>query len=274
MSELRALVVVRGGGDLGSGVAARLARSGYGVVILETRAPAVVRRRVAFAEAVFGGHVDVEDLTGELVGVDEIVAWLKTHGGRRALPVVIDPDGELLTRLGPDAVVDARMAKRNLGMTREDAPVTIGLGPGFEAGVDCDAVIETNRGHSLGRVLSSGMAEADTGTPASVMGVAEKRLVRAPASGVFESSASIGDVVVAGDVVGAVDGAAASVSTPGLLRGLIADGVEVREGQKIGDVDPRGAAVDPATISDKALAVGGGVLEALLARGVTPGRAA
>jgi len=274
VNERRTLVIVRGGGDLGSGVAVRLARSGYRVVILETRAPAVVRRRVAFAEAVFTGRTEVEDLVGELVDVEEIVAWLEAHGRERALPVVVDPDGELLTRLGPDAVVDARMAKRNLGTTREDASVTIGLGPGFEAGVDCDAVVETNRGHSLGRALSGGMAEADTGTPAPVMGVAEKRLVRAPGSGVFESCASIGDVVAAGDVVGAVGGAEVTVSTPGLLRGLIADGVEVHEGQKIGDVDPRGASVDPATVSDKALAIGGGVLEALLSRGVTPGRVA
>jgi len=270
VSDRGALVVVRGGGDLGSGVAARLARSGYRVVILETHAPAVVRRRVAFAEAVFAGRVDVEDLTGERVSVDDVAAWLDTHSGRLVLPVVVDPDGELLTRLRPDAVVDARMAKRNLGTTREDAPVTVGLGPGFEAGVDCDAVIETNRGHSLGRVLNDGMAESDTGTPAPVMGVAEERLVRAPASGVFESSASIGDIVFAGDVVGSVDGATVTVSTQGLLRGLIADGLEVREGQKIGDVDPRGSTVDPAFISDKALAVGGGVLEALLARGVGP----
>ncbi len=263
-------MVVRGGGDLGSGVAARLARSGYGVVVLETRAPAVVRRRVAFAEAVFGGRVEVEDLTGELVDVGEVAAWLGARDERLVLPVVIDPDGELLSRLEPDAVIDARMAKRNLGMRRDDAPVTVALGPGFEAGVDCDAVIETNRGHALGRVLTSGKAEADTRTPAPVMGVAERRLVRAPASGVFESSASIGDIVESGDVVGAVAGVPVEARTPGLLRGLIADGVEVREGQKIGDVDPRGTAVDPATISDKALAIGGGVLEALLSRGVLP----
>ncbi len=263
-------MIVRGGGDLGSGVAVRLARSGYRVVILETRAPAVVRRRVAFAQAVFSGRADVEDLVGELVDTEEIVAWLETRDERLALPVVIDPDGELLSRLEPDAVVDARMAKRNLGMTRDDAPVTVGLGPGFEAGVDCSAVIETNRGHALGRVLSSGRAEADTRTPAPVMGVAGKRLVRAPASGIFASSASIGDIVAAGDVVGSVAGTSVEASTPGLLRGLIADGVEVREGQKIGDVDPRGSTIDPATISDKALAIGGGVLEALLARGVAP----
>ncbi len=276
MNGRHALVIVRGGGDLGSGVTARLMRSGYLVVVLETEAPAVVRRTVAFAQAVFSGRVRVEDLTGLLVERRDAAAWVTTHeaadgkDATRTVPVVVDPEGTLLETLRADAVVDARMAKRNLGTRREDAAVTIAIGPGFEAGVDCDAVVETNRGHSLGRVLWSGTAERDTGVPAPVLGIAKDRLVRAPGAGVFESSASIGDLVEDGDVVGAVEGAPVLARTPGLLRGLVADGLAVREGQKIGDVDPRGQAVDPAAISDKALAVGGGVLEALLARGVQP----
>lgn len=270
MSEHATLVIVRGGGDLGSGVAARLARSGYRVVVLETVAPAVVRRKVAFAQAVFGGSVRVEELTGTLVSPEETAAWLGANPEPRMLPVVIDPDGELIDLLAPGAVVDARMAKRNLGTKRDDARVTIGLGPGFEAGVDVDAVIETNRGHSLGRVLGIGSAEADTGVPAPVDGVAEERLIRASASGRFEGTARIGHVVSAGDVVGTVDGVPVEARASGLVRGLVADGLVVREAQKIGDVDPRGSAVDPAAISDKALAIGGGVLEALMSRGVLP----
>jgi len=294
----RTTVVIRGGGDLGSGVAARLARSGYGVVVLETAAPAVVRRTVAFAEAVFAGKASVEDLVGELMAAGSVEDRFETSepgriagatGGqiaaeRTVVPVVVDPDGGLLRSLRPAAVVDARMAKRNLGTTRDDAPMVVALGPGFEAGVDCDAVVETNRGHSLGRVLWSGHAESDTGIPAPVLGVAEERLVRSPATGTFRGCAAIGDLVATGDVVGTVVSGArdpgcarddvarveARVRTSGMLRGLIADGVVVREGQKIGDVDPRGSAVDPAAISDKALAVGGGVLEALLAMGVEP----
>jgi xanthine dehydrogenase accessory factor len=268
------LVIIRGGGDLGTGTALRLARSGYRVVVLETEQPAVVRRRAAVAEAVFAGRASVEDVTGERVDAVHVGRWLEEHTDPLLIPVVVDPAGSTLRELAPAAVVDARMAKRNLGTRRDDAPVTVGLGPGFTAGVDVDVVVETNRGHSLGRTITEGGASPDTGVPAPVMGVAGDRLLRAPASGRFSALVGIGDIVSSGDAVGRVAGQCVVARTGGVVRGLVADGLEVRDGQKIGDVDPRGPAIDPAAVSDKALAVGGGVLEALLGRGVLPVRTA
>jgi xanthine dehydrogenase accessory factor len=189
------------------------------------------------------------------------------------VPVIVDPEGSTLRRLSPDAVVDARMAKRNLGTSRDDAPVTIGLGPGFVAGVDVDLVVETKRGHALGRVIESGGAIPDTGTPGRVCGAGPKRVVRSPADGAFESTRAIGDLVQEGELVGRVAGGPVRAQISGIVRGLVADGVIVARGGKVGDVDPRGAEIDPRTISDKARAIGGGVLEALLSRGVLPGRA-
>ena len=185
-----------------------------------------------------------------------------------AVPVAVDPDGALVRSLRPAAVVDARMAKRNLGTSRADAPVTIALGPGFEAGRDVDFVIETKRGPCMGRVIESGSAEPDTGVPGEVGGVAAERLLRAPAAGEFRSRARIGDLVRAGDAVAEVGGTAVRARIPGLLRGLAADGLVVEQGDKVGDVDPRGATVDARVISDKARGVGRAVLAALRARGV------
>lgn len=262
-----ALVVVRGGGDLGTGVAHRLVRAGYRVVVLECGAPRAVRRAVAFAEAVHAGEVEVEGVRASRVEAGAVVSG----GGRvEAVPVVVDPDGELMARLAPDVVVDARMAKRNLGTTRDDAPLTVGLGPGFEAGLDVDLVIETKRGHSLGRVIESGAALPDTGVPGEVGGVSSGRLLRAPADGEFRASKGIGDSVDAGDEVGRVGEAPVTAQTAGMIRGLMADGLSVERGDKLGDVDPRGTSIDPRAISDKARAVGGAALEALLSRGVLP----
>lgn len=275
------LVVVRGGGDLGTGVAHRLARAGYDVVVLEVSAPTAVRRRAAFCEAVRGGSTTVEGVEARLVGPAEPGALGQTTGGsaeqgsaaerRRSVPVVVDPAGETLAILRPAAVVDARMAKRNLGTARDDAPVTIGLGPGFVAGRDVDLVIETKRGHTLGRVIGEGTASADTGVPGVVAGVASERVLRAPVEGTFESRRAIGDLVVGGEVVGSVAGEPVGARIAGLIRGLIADGTTVRRGTKVGDIDPRGAEIDPASISDRARAIGGAVLEALLSKGVLPG---
>jgi xanthine dehydrogenase accessory factor len=265
------LVVVRGGGDLGSGVAHRLARSGYRVVVLEMNAPSAVRRKAAFAEAVFAGETTVEGVSARRIERAELdrIAWAAA-GWPGWIPVVIDPDGETIRALGPAAVVDARMAKRNLGTSRGDAPLTIGLGPGFTAGRDVDFVVETRRGHTLGRVLSEGAAEPDTGVPGEVAGFAAERVLRAPVGGAFQATAHIGAVVRAGDVVGFVDGSPVRAGIPGLVRGLVADGVVVVRGQKLGDVDPRGSGIDPGLVSDKARAIGGAVLEALLSRGVLP----
>jgi xanthine dehydrogenase accessory factor len=274
---LDALVVVRGGGDLGTGVAHRLVRAGYRVVVLEAEAPRAVRRKVAFAEAVLAGETTVEGVHARLAGADELLsAWTgerESGGGRGAwVPVVVDPDGRCLGRLSPDVIVDARMAKRNLGTTPDYAALTVALGPGFAAGVDADLVVETKRGHALGRVIEDGPALPDTGVPGDVAGVTEGRLLRAPAQGTFRSTRAIGDLVGEGEEVGSVGGRPVTAAVAGVVRGLISDGLDVREGEKIGDVDPRGEEVDPGAISDKARAIGGAVLEALLSRGMLPGR--
>ena len=276
----RALVIVRGGGDLGTGVAVRLHRSGYRVVVLETESPTVVRRAAAFAEAVFSGRTEVEGIEArrielqELEGVPGIGQDEATNAPDGAtggwMPVVVDPEGRTIGIMDPDAVVDARMAKVNLGTRRGDAPVTIGLGPGFKAGVDVDLVIETKRGNSLGLVIETGGAAADTGIPGEIAGVTSERVMRSPADGTFESVRSIGDLVSEGAVVGHVAGRPVRAGVAGLVRGLVADGVALSAGAKAGDVDPRGAAVDPAAVSDKARSIGGAVLEALLGCGVAP----
>jgi len=271
------LIIVRGGGDLGSGVVFRLVSAGYRVVVLEAARPTVVRRKVSFAQAVFDGRASVEEMPSVSITLEELETvsvgfWDPEAAVGQPVPVVVDPEGCALGILSPDVVVDARMAKRNLGTDISDAPLTIGLGPGFEAGRDVDLVIETNRGHRLGRVIRSGRAEADTGIPGAVLGVTEERIVRSPANGHFRSTRRIGDLVETGDKLGEVGGKVMVARTGGLIRGLVSDGVELREGQKSGDIDPRGDRIDPATVSDKALAVGGGVLEALLSRGFLPGR--
>ena len=197
----RSFVVIRGGGDLGTGVAHRLVRAGYAVVVLEADAPTAVRRLVAFGEAVRSGSVIVEGVEARLVEPNDLDSLKPAAGGSTGraaaagwaawVPVVVDPEGQTLKLLRPDAVVDARMAKRNLGTFRDDAPVTIGLGPGFEAGLDVDLVVETKRGHALGRVIESGPAAPDTGVPGRVGGVGEGRVLRSPADGAFESTRAI-----------------------------------------------------------------------------------
>ncbi len=260
------LVVVRGGGDLGTGVAHRLSSEGYRVAVLEIERPRAVRRAVAFAEAVYTGEVAVEGLTARRVEAGEANERVEF------VPVIVDPDGETLATLSPDVVVDARMAKRNLGTRRNDAPVTVALGPGFEAGTDVDFVIETARGDALGRVIERGAAIPDTGVPGEVGGATSERLLRSPAAGAFHASVSIGDLVRKGDEVVTVSGVAVTAAVSGIVRGLAADGLSVGEREKLGDVDPRGAAVDPLKISDKARAVGEAVLRVLASRGIMPAR--
>jgi xanthine dehydrogenase accessory factor len=284
-SASEGLVVVRGGGDLGTGVAHRLFAAGYRVVVLETERPTVVRRTVAFAEAVASGRAVVDGVEARRVDASDLERMFGPPAGADALeplppgerrpawvPVSVDPDGRAIASLRPEAVVDARMAKANLGTSRDDARVTVGLGPGFTAGRDVDFVVETMRGHSLGRVISEGPALADTGVPGEVGGESVRRVLRSPSDGSFVPARSIGDVVAEGDVVGTVGGEPAVASIPGLLRGLVAEGTELARGQKLGDVDPRGAAVDHTSISDKARSIGGAVLEALLRGGVLPAR--
>lgn len=255
------LTLIRGAGDIASGVALRLRRAGIRVVMTEIARPTTIRRTVAFSDAAVNGEQTVEDVTARRAAdADEARALLE----RGYIPVLVDPDCACRERLRPDALVDAILAKRNLGTSITDAPVVVGVGPGFTAGADCHAVVETMRGHTLGRVYYEGAALPNTAIPGLIGGFAGERVLRAPADGVFTGTRRIGDRVEAGETVGYVAGEPMKATIGGVLRGLLADGVPVTKGLKSGDVDPRGEAAYCALVSDKALAVGGGVLEAIL----------
>ena len=268
------LILIRGGGDLATGVAHRLHRAGFTVIVTELPQPLAVRRAVSFAEAVYKERVTVEGVTAHLAP-DPLVAVAKGGGAYTVMgeiPIVVDADDSVLARMRPPIVVDARMAKRNLGTRLTDAKLVIGLGPGFTAGVDCHAVVETNRGHNLGRVYWEGSAEPNTGEPEPVRGVAGQRVLRAPRDGEFKGRVEIGDLVKAGDVLAevvdplqGVDGEPIRAQFDGVVRGLLHDGLRVTAGMKVGDLDPRGVREYCFLISDKARAVSGGVLEAIFA---------
>jgi xanthine dehydrogenase accessory factor len=259
------LVVVRGGGDLGTGIVVRLRAAGFRVLILEIEKPLAIRRSVSLAEAVYEGQCRVEGVQARLAGnLDEARALL----AEGMVPVLIDPDCLLLPALAPIALVDAVMAKRNTGVRRGMAPIVIALGPGFEAGGDVDAVIETNRGHDLGRVILHGCAQANTGIPGNIAGRSGERVIKAPVSGTVEARANIGQLIQSGDPVLAIAGDKGKVLVnamlDGVLRGMIRPGLAVAEGEKIADIDPRSQPEHCLTVSDKSRAIAGGVLEALL----------
>ncbi len=256
------LVLIRGGGDLATGVAHRLHRAGFTVMMTELPRPLAVRRAVSFAEAVYAERVTVEGVTARRAP-DPMVGMAYTVMGE--IPVVVDIHDTTLARMRPPIVVDARMAKRNLGTRLTDAKLVIGLGPGFTAGADCHAVVETNRGHHLGRVYWEGSAEPNTGEPEPVRGFAGTRVLRAPREGEFKGRLEIGDLARAGDVLASVDGEPIRAQFDGVVRGLLHDGLRVTAGMKVGDLDPRGVREYCFLISDKARAVGGGVLEAIFA---------
>lgn len=256
-------VLIRGGGDLASGVAVRLHRAGFEVLVTELPNPLVVRRTVSFAEAVFSQTVQVEEVTGRLaqasIQVREILE-------KREVAVLVDPDLAHLAAFSPLVLIDARMRKRPPETGLDAAPLVIGLGPGFTAGTDCHAVIETMRGHFLGRVIWQGIPLADTGIPDSVLGKDTERVLRAPEDGVLQSHKQIGDLITAGDLIARVNGEGLRAPFDGVLRGLVHDGLQVRMGMKIGDLDPRSDPVYTQLVSDKSLAIGGAVLEAILTR--------
>ncbi|MGE5675222.1 MAG: selenium-dependent molybdenum cofactor biosynthesis protein YqeB [Mycobacterium leprae] len=266
----RELILIKGAGELASGVALRLHHAGYRVIMTEVAQPLAVRRTVAFCEAVPLGEMCVEGVTARRVDNPSAVAAVLD---RSEIPVLVDPQAACIPALRPMAVIDAIMAKRNLGTRPTDAPAVVALGPGFVAGLDCHAVVETQRGHFLGRVYYSGSALPDTGVPAERRGHATDRIVRAPASGIFRAVRTIGEIVSSSTVLGSVlpggNGDAESIPVlsliDGLLRGLVRDGTPVSRNLKIGDVDPVADPERCCTISDKALSVAGGVLEALLA---------
>ncbi len=256
------LIVIKGAGDLATGAAYRLHQAGFPLVMTELPQPLVVRRAVAFAEAVYSGWTRVEGVVARRVA-DALQAREVALQGE--VPVLVDPGAACLRVLSPLILVDAIMAKRNTGTRITDAPLVIALGPGFVAGQDCHAVVETNRGHWLGRVYWSGSAEADTGKPAAVAGYQAERVLRAPCEGLVETFCQIGERVQQGQRVAVVAGQDVVAPFDGVVRGLIHAGVKVRAGLKIGDIDPRAQREHCFTISDKSLAVGGGVLEAVLA---------
>ncbi len=261
---MKPVAVVRGGGDLATATGRRLHLFGFGVVHLEVVRPMAIRRGVSFASAVYGEKTTVDGITARLARNIEDVRSILSDGN---VAVFVDPGAASLSGLFPTLVVDATMAK---GLTEVENPTRMGwaeyvvaLGPGFEAGVDAHAVVETCRGHYLGRVYTRGKALPFTGVPASVLGVSTERVLRAPCNGVFENKLEIGNNVSAGDEVAMVGGEPLTSTIPGVLRGILHGGLPVKEGRKVGDVDPRGVREYCFTISDKANAVAGGVLEAV-----------
>ncbi|MFZ5633307.1 MAG: selenium-dependent molybdenum cofactor biosynthesis protein YqeB [Bacillota bacterium] len=260
MTRSKALVVVKGAGDLATGVAYRLFRCGLDVIMTEIGSPLAVRRTVAFAGAVYSGCVRVEGIEACRADSPEHALGLLE---KRIIPVLVDPGAAVVRLLRPRVVVDAVMAKRNTGTAISDAPLVIGLGPGFTAGVDVHAVVETCRGHNLGRVIYEGGAEPDTGIPGSVGGYTVERLLRAPADGVVTPRLDIGQRVEKGEVVAFVGDIPVRAGIQGLVRGMVKPGLRVAGGTKIGDIDPRCDMAHCHTVSDKALAVAGGVLEAV-----------
>lgn len=260
--QIDVTVLIRGGGEMATGCAHRLFLSGFRVGILELAQPLAIRRAVSFAEAIPLGRTVVESV--EAVKAESLDCFRELLLSHRAVPVTVDPQGLAISQLRPDVLVDARMAKRNLGTALTDAPLVLGLGPGLVAGKDVHAVVETERGHDLGRVIWEGMAREDSGRPYPIGGVSSTRVLRAPCAGTLIALRSIGDLVTSGEVVAKVAAAPVVAATSGLLRGMMRSGVTVESGMKIGDIDPRGADVDFRRISDKARAIAGGVLEAIL----------
>ena len=255
------LALIRGAGDLATGIALRQRRSGIRVVLTDLERPTAIRRTVAFSEAIVHGETTVEDVIARpAANADEARALL----AQGIVPVLADPGCACREALAPDALVDAILAKRNLGTRITDAPVVVGVGPGFTAGEDCHAVIETMRGHTLGRVIYSGRAIPNTNVPGLIGGFAGERVLRAPADGIFTRILDIGDEVQPGDIAGTVNGQPMKCTIGGVVRGILPSGTPVHLGMKSGDVDPRGNVENCYTVSDKATAVGGGVLEAIL----------
>ncbi|MBN1849469.1 MAG: EF2563 family selenium-dependent molybdenum hydroxylase system protein [Deltaproteobacteria bacterium] len=256
------IIFIKGAGDIASGVACRLYRACFHKIVMsEIADPLAVRRKVSFCEAVHNQAVTVEGIKAVLVSDMDGM-----HAGwdKGSIPVVVDPEGSMIEALHPHVVVDGIMAKRNIGTSIQDADLVIGLGPGFEGGKDVHVVVETNRGHNLGRLFYSGQAEPDTGIPGAVQYYTKERVLRSNANGIFKGIREIGDVIKKGEIVGHVDDHVIRAEIDGVIRGLIRSGTKVTNSLKIGDIDPRGIQEYCYTVSEKALALGGAVLEAIL----------
>ncbi|MDH3454967.1 MAG: selenium-dependent molybdenum cofactor biosynthesis protein YqeB [Desulfuromonadales bacterium] len=257
------VIIIKGAGEMATGLACRLFASNLRrILMLETASPLAVRRHVSFCEAVHEGRKLVEGIEAVRVSAQ---AELEKAWQNGQIAVWIDPQGESISSLRPDVLIDAILAKRNLGLSIKDAPLVIALGPGFTAGKDCHVVLETNRGHDLGRLLRTGQAMENTGIPGVIGGYTKERVLRSPGDGLLVTERMIGDAVRAGEVIGRVGNAELVTPISGILRGLIRPGSSVSKGLKVGDVDPRGERIYCDTISEKARSLGGAVLEAVLA---------
>lgn len=254
------LIVVRGAGDLATASIIRLHNSGFKVIALDIEKPTVIRRTVSFAQAMFDKQMTVEGVTAKLCDIDSVN---KVHE-EGFVPVVIDPEGEVIRRYKPTVVVDSIIAKKNLGTNRDMAPFTVALGPGFKAPDDVDCVIETARGHNLARLIYNGSASPNTGIPGNIAGFTTERVIHSPCEGIFRATKKIGDIVKKGDVIAYVGETGVLASLDGMIRGLLHDDLYVPEHFKISDIDPRGENADYLTCSDKARALSGSVLEAVM----------
>ena len=260
-------IIVRGGGDIATGTIHRLWAAGLPVLVLETRYPSAIRRQVAVSEAVYDGEAVVEGMKGIRIENCEAAEAVIEAGN---VPVLVDPKGEAIGKLYPVAVVDAILAKKNLGTCRSMAPLTVALGPGFEAGKDVDVVIETMRGHNLGQIIREGRALPNTGIPGNIGGYAAERVIHANEAGIFHNVRRVGDIVSAGEEIAGIersDGCVCSVTATisGIIRGLLREGYPIPKGFKIADIDPRKEElVNCFTISDKARCIAGSVLEAVI----------
>lgn len=260
---MKPIVLVRGGGDIASGCIYRLRRAGYPVIVNEVAIPTMIRRKVSYGNAVHQGEMALERLVARYVSLTEAQHMLEAEA--REIPVVTEPYRTVLEQIKPQIVVDAILAKRNLGTANDDAALVIGCGPGFTAGLDVDVVIETMRGHTLGRCIYEGAALPNTGEPGNVGGFTKERVIHSPADGLFTARRHIGETVEAGEKIGFVDDVPVVAKIPGILRGVLKTGLMVTKGFKLADIDARCEEQHCYSISDKSLAVGGGVLEAVSA---------
>lgn len=255
------IVLIKGAGDLATGIAYRLKKSGFDIVMTEIDNPTTVRRTVAFSQAIFDNEIEIEGIKGIKVNnINEIHKEIKKGN----IPIIIDKEANIIKKLKPKVVVDAIIAKKNLRTSINDAPIVIGVGPGFEAKKDCHLVIETKRGHYLGKVIEEGSAIPNTGIPGNIGGYTKERIIRASSNGKIRPVVKIGDYVKKGEVIAYIDGVEVIAEIDGIVRGMLQEGIEVFKGMKSGDIDPRCEKDHCFTISDKARSIGGGVLEAIM----------
>lgn len=261
MFNKKDIIVVRGGGDIATGTIHRLHNCGFSVLVLEVSNPSSIRRKVSFSEAIYDGEITIENVTAKYVKtLDEVNLCFANH----IIPVMIDETAKILESIEPKVLIDAILAKKNIGTTRGMAEITIGLGPGFTAGEDVDAVIETMRGHNLGRIIYDGVAMKNTGIPGNIGGFTKERVIYSPVAGIIKNQRQIGDIVEKDDILAYVDDTPVLASISGVLRGIIRDGYAVTNGFKIADIDPRYTEKENCfTISDKARCIAGSVLEAM-----------